>query len=519
MVQWIERGDRARRIAAGYLGVVFAALLVYGWYTEWFPWSAECYQTLSCHMLPGETYGALEQAWGALHFGIGTSWLLLMHHYVDRYLFYIHNQNFGAYLIYITAWIGAETVTSAAIITAGGFVVGLGYGYVLVERMSRSSFLALAFLTLFILDVYSNTMLGLNLLRAWHSLALFGVAYHALDLFAARRARWRDIGLVFLLAWIGFALGYEFYAFVVCTAVVALLISGFVRPSWRWVLFGTLLFLPFVIRQIQVMGGVGPTVWALDLFYTAGTKSPLLRSILPHPPVEDVLQWYTDNHLFHGVPNNQPISAAFGLFMEKQYYLRWLGDLGPFTIIAATLGLGLSLVLAVRGNDIEARCARAVITIAGGQILGFLIFGYHALLYFVVVFNMPLIISMVYLSAAFLVTMLVRGARPLLVRETGVQVAIVLVAERLYLGWVHLSTMEVQARPHTGQYMHIGTDDFVDPGGLLGNVSWITLTLAALVYGWVLWRLWCVFLQRRAVDAMEPELPMSAVAPAAVAAQ
>src|SRR5205823_7761148 len=143
----------------------------------------------------------------------------------------------GAYLVYLTALLGADTIMPAAVVTAGGFVIGLGYTYLLVERISRSSFLALTFLTFLVLDFYSNTMLGLNLLRAWHWLALFGVAYHALDLFAAPKLRGRDAGLVFLLAMVGFALGYEFYAFVVCTAGLALLVSGYIRPSRRWLVF------------------------------------------------------------------------------------------------------------------------------------------------------------------------------------------------------------------------------------------------------------------------------------------
>lgn len=527
MVQWIEAGERARRIAFGMLAVLFGVLLVYGWATLWLPWSDECDQTASCHLLIGETLAAIQQAWGNLYDGLGKSWLLLR----NGPDLYIHNQNLGAYLIVLTALLGADTLAPAGVITAAGFVIGLGYAYLLVERTSQSRLLALTFLGFFILHVYLNTMLGLNLLRAWHWLPLFGVAYHALDLFEARRVGPRQVAPLILLPTIGFAIGYEFYAFVIATAGLALVVMGCLWPLRRMVIqravmLGGLCVVPVVVRQLQVIGGVGVDIWAKDLYYTAALKSPLLRTlaevrglrrIMQVPPVDVIQDWYKDHSLFHGVSNQEPASAAYQLFFQNGYHLRWQQDLGTLTIATMAVGFMLApLLLLVRRPRDVAWYARPVVIVTAGQILGFLAFGYHALLYFIVQFTMPLVISAVCLAVAFVVTALVTTRRPLAVRLFGLVLLVGLLVERASIEWWHLSTMGLRAHPPDARWSRYS---YLETGSLWGyTVGWVVLILATLVGAWLLWQIARAFLHAGTTWRPEPALAQPVHQPDAPAA-
>ena len=110
----------------------------------------------------------------------------------------------------------------------------------------------------------------------------------------------RDAIPLSLLALLGLATGYEIYAFVGATAIWTMLLFG---AGWNLRLWASLLAClaaPVVLRQFQVIGGVGLTLWATDLYYTAGLKAPLLRAILPLPPADEIEAWYQANHIFRG---------------------------------------------------------------------------------------------------------------------------------------------------------------------------------------------------------------------------
>ena len=146
-----------------------------------------CDRNPSCHVLPGESLAALENAQFFVQDGL-RYWLVQRHDIVGVQMFYLHNINLGAFVVYGTVLLGAQSLTAAAVLSGVAFVVGLAYAYLFVENASGSRRFALASLLLFAGSPYHNTLIGINLLRAWHWLPLFGVDIHDSSLRAAVRS-------------------------------------------------------------------------------------------------------------------------------------------------------------------------------------------------------------------------------------------------------------------------------------------------------------------------------------------
>jgi hypothetical protein len=287
----------ARRLALGILAVTLTGLLVYGAVTDWLPWMPACDGNPSCHVLAGESLAALENAQFFVQDG-ARYWLLQRHDVGGVMMTYFHNINLGAFLVYGTALLGAQTPMPAAIVSAVAFVAGLAYAYLFVERSSGAHRFALLFLLLFASELFHNTLHGLNLLRAWHWLPLFGVAYHTLVIAQRGTVRRRDQVAILLFGLLGLGAGYEIYAFVGGTAIWVMALFGAGRNVRLWATVLATLVAPVLLRQLQVIGGVGIAVWATDLYYTAGLKAPLVRAILPLPPADQIEAWYQANHVF-----------------------------------------------------------------------------------------------------------------------------------------------------------------------------------------------------------------------------
>src|SRR4051812_12932859 len=213
MIRHLDDPTVARRLALGILALTLLALLAMGVRTGWLPWTKDCEQNPSCHVLVGESHGSIESSMYYLIEG-PRYWLLQRQTVGDVTMTYIHNVNFGAFLVYGTVLLGATSPMPAAIISAIGFVAGLAYAYLFAERASGSRRFALLFLALFAGEFYHNTVYGLNLPRAWHWLPLFGVAYEVVGIARRRTVRgWDAVRMVPLLT-LGLCGGYEIYAFV-----------------------------------------------------------------------------------------------------------------------------------------------------------------------------------------------------------------------------------------------------------------------------------------------------------------
>lgn len=472
----------ARRLALGILAATLIGLMAFGAATRWLPWLPVCDRNPSCHVLVGESIAALENA--RYFVADGTRYWLLQRHEVGGVMMtYFHNVNLGAFVVYGTALLGARTLMPAAVLSGVAFVAGLAYAYLFAERASGSRRFALLFLLLFAGELYHSTLLGLNLLRAWHWLPLFGVAYHALVVAQRRAIRLRDAVPLVLLALLGLGAGYEIYAFVGATAVWVMLLLGAGRSIRPWGTVLACLVSPVLLRQFQVIGGIGPAIWATDLYFTAGLKAPLLRAILPLPPADEIEAWYQANQIFRGTANNFAISDAFDQLFASGRHLQWLNELGAITLLATLFGLVAAIVIVVRDRDgtpgSPARRARTVLTLFLGLGMGFLVFGYHALYYFIVMHQLPLVAAPVCLAVAFVASLLLdAAARPLPVRVAALVGLGLLLGERLYKQWANLYGIGLRAHPSQTRW---GSFDVGPPGGMYGQTGTIVLGVAGLV--------------------------------------
>jgi hypothetical protein len=503
----LERPIVARRVALGILVVTLFGLLAYAVMTRGIPWTRECDANPSCHVLAGESLVALESALYFRQPDRASHWLLQREEESGEVLTYIHNVNLGAFLVHGTVLLGAQSPLPAAVVSAIAFVAGLAYGYLYVERASGSRRFALLFLALFAGELYHNTLHGLNLLRAWHWLPLFGLAYHALVIAQRRTVRVGDALALIALAIVGFGTGYELYAFVGAVAAWTMLLFGAGFRPRLWGMLAVALAIPVVLRQIQVIGGVGWTIWSTDLYYTAGLKSPLLRSILSLPPAEEMALWYRENGLFRGTTASGPSLDALALLVSSGRHLQWLDELGALTLLVTLVGLVLAIVLVLRhrgaGPGTPARRGLTVVCLFLGLGTGFLVFGYHALYYFVVVHQLPLIVAPVCLAVAFFLSLLLDAAAgPLAVRVAAYTGIGLLIGERLYKQWANVHEMGLRAHPDTTRW---GFFVVGPPGGLYGPNGTIVLGVAGLVLLAVLCYAAFAFLRPDAVDGFKTD--------------
>ena len=101
--------------------------------------------------------------------------------------------------------------------------------------------------------------------------------------------------------------------------------------GWRlrlWVPFLTAFAVPVLLRQVQTIGGVGLTIWATDLYYTAGSSRRVMI-VLALPPPDQIEAWFQTNQIYRGTPNSGPVSEVLGLLVSSGQYLLWLNELGP----------------------------------------------------------------------------------------------------------------------------------------------------------------------------------------------
>jgi hypothetical protein len=233
----------------------------------------------------------------------------------------------------------------------------------------------------------------------------------------------------------------------------------------------------------------------------------LLRAILPLPPADQIEAWYKANRVFRGVANSQPISSAFSQLIESGRHLQWLDELGTITLLATLIGSIAAIVLVVRDRDggpgSPARRARTVLALFLGLGTGFLVFGYHALYYFIVIHQLPLIAAPVCLAVAFVASLLLdAAARPTLMRYVALVGLGLVLVERLYQQWFNLSGLGISAHPPATRW---GTFDVGTPYGMYGLASPVVLGVAALVLSVVVYAGARAFLRVRPTHSCESQ--------------
>jgi hypothetical protein len=213
----------------------------------------------------------------------------------------------------------------------------------------------------------------------------------------------------------------------------------------------------------------------------------LLRSVLALPPPEQIEAWFQTNQIYRGTPNSAPVSEVLSLLVSGGRYLQWLNELGPITWLMALCGLLIAVAVFVRGllraptshvGSTPAHRARTVLALFLGIATGFVVFGYHAWYYFVVVHQLPLIVAPICLAVAFTVSLLLDAASLSSPQRVLAWVALTaLVGERLYLQWANVSAMGLRSHPNRTRW---GSFDVGPPGGMYGDNGQLVLGIAAV---------------------------------------
>ena len=379
------------------LSLVFVALAVSAARTEWLPWSDECNRSMSCHLAPGETTTSLEAAIYYQRVGAAT-WFLQPGSAPYQDWLYIHNMSLGGLVAYLSSLLGATSMAVPILASIFAFCAGLFYGYLLVERASGSRALALVFLALMASEVWFNLVYGVNILRAWHWLPLFGSAYHLLRAASSHgRAVRSQLGLFAAYVGLGMLVGYEFEAVVFFLSIAVAILLVRQRRSTIFASVLVIFVAVFSLRQVQVIGGVGLNVWATDLYYSSVLKVPILQSLVAIPTPQAITAWYRDHHIYRGEAVQIGVAGLPGYIasLVASGELRdWLDRLGLPTLLAALSGVALALGAWVgRGN--RARLSKSgplMLALLLSQASVLFLLGWHAVTYFLV-HEFPLIIS------------------------------------------------------------------------------------------------------------------------------
>ncbi|MGE3908219.1 MAG: hypothetical protein AB7K36_02625 [Chloroflexota bacterium] len=301
-------------------------------------------QYIDNYQLYGLRYGLVED--------MATSPDLSAHPYL-----YPHNVNVAGLSVTLLELLGARPFWMKQLVTALGFGFGLAYVYRATAYLSRSWLAGLVTLLFFVTDVGQVLPFGLNALRAWHWLALFGLLFHLGRLTRkAYAGQWLDRVAVAGFATLAFGLGYDFW--VICgflAGATVLLWSPRPRSLWQimWLLaFVALVFaVPFVLRQIQMVLVLGPAFWLADVIYSAAIKVSVLSRLVPLPSQAELDAIYRAAGVVRAPAQpTESWAAIWGTFREMAYHLL-LPDVGlvalALTVLVTVMAVVGVLVLAV----------------------------------------------------------------------------------------------------------------------------------------------------------------------------
>jgi hypothetical protein len=328
-------------------GAVIAVALLVVWVDgarQWFvPCAADC----------GETFDAIQYA--VKYRLYGFRYLLVQDMSTsaapERFpLFYTHNVNVGGIGFAVLEALGVTPLWAKQLMTLLGFGAGLVYVFRATAYHTRSVMVGALVVSCFAADYHHVLSFGLNALRAWHWLAIFGLLFHVARYVRESASRARDRAAIVLLAGLSFGIGYDFWA--VCLAM-SLLMSVTAAPGRRFALgpwriagwIGVAFGLPVLLRQVQIAAVLGPAFWAADLYYSAVIKVSLLSRILPFPGMEEVERLY---ERFDVLRPPAGIARSVGDILEMlRYMIRWdlLPTLGAVAAVISLGVIGLGIVL------------------------------------------------------------------------------------------------------------------------------------------------------------------------------
>lgn len=298
--------------------------------------------TIPCWTDCGETFNALSQVQQFKRFGfsyalledLATSGDPQAHPYL-----YTHNVNLGAILFSLAAAVGITEPAQLHLITLAAFSLGLFYAFALVKRVTQSELLGLLVLGFLASDLVHVLWYGLNALRAWHFLAIFGLIYHVFDwtkVWTGGAPPLRQTALVVLFTLIAFGVGYDFWIILFFIGALVVLVFSEVLAIVRFkraFLLGCLFLIPFLFRQVQVAAGVGLEFWWYDFFVTIAIKVPYVSHLVELPSLADIDAVYRESAVARppASPSNSWQQILY--LLEKLTRYKFLPSYGLLSLI------------------------------------------------------------------------------------------------------------------------------------------------------------------------------------------
>ncbi|MGE3912799.1 MAG: hypothetical protein AB7K36_25805, partial [Chloroflexota bacterium] len=350
----------------------FLALIYWGLQSNWIQFKTEC-EHGKCMFHTGESFTSITtaiyyQVFGAKFWYLqllslspgehGWSADLYQPDWVDRhYMIYTHNPNIGGFLVYAAALLGFQTVIVPAIVTAVAYVVGIYLAFRFGEVVTGNRAIGYWYGFFMATDFFYNLSYGLNLIRGWSWLGLFG-AWYATARLLKGGGPW-SVALLVGGSLVTFLVGLDFDFLVTSSALMLVLFTG---VAWRIRARVALMIVVVSIailglRQIQIIGALGTDVWLTDIIYTAGLKIPYELRWYEIPDEAAITGWYDSHNLTRGY------SAVFSIRVIVNWIFFWalLETWHPLRYIAPVFPLGVAsiVILLVMRREVDLVALRA----------------------------------------------------------------------------------------------------------------------------------------------------------------
>ena len=344
-------------------------LFVHGSLNNFIPCEKDC----------GETFIALHQARNSYLTGAKYLWLenLATSPDIQNHPFlYSHNVNIGNLIFTICEKIGLTILWQKQLITLSITALGLLYVYLCIFKVSKDRFLSL--LTLFLFSISYNQVFsfGLNALRAWHWLALFGSLYYTQHLLEDFRVK--NCLFVLLFAFISFGCGYDFWMIVFLSCLFLSIVLSFKesKNNIKNLLFlGFSFSIPFFLRQFQVLLVLGYDYWLTDFHYTFLSKIPFVTHFFSYPSAEKISEFYQSYNILR--PYSLPEKSLLSIWVTFCWMFRDIvyssyGLINCITVIFSIIFCTINLIR--RNPETNYRMPVLYLSIVFGTIVGLFIF-------------------------------------------------------------------------------------------------------------------------------------------------
>ncbi|MDF1757017.1 MAG: hypothetical protein P1U74_01775 [Legionellaceae bacterium] len=240
---------------------------------------------------------------------------------------YTHNVSTPSILYPLLEWAGISALWTKQLFSLFIFGLSLFYIYRTTLFYSQSYLIAGSMLFFFCTDYYHVFSYGLNALRVWHWLVLFGLLFHVGRYFKEpTKSPWTDRLMIPLYVILAFGVGYDFWIinlFVILTLTIFSFFSvDYKKEKILIHLFsiGLIFAFPVILRQIHIISTLGYDFWYHDFIYSASIKIPFLKDLFPLTSMTEIDEYYTAHNVLRA-PATQAAQWA-GIFVTLKDMLR-----------------------------------------------------------------------------------------------------------------------------------------------------------------------------------------------------